>query len=178
MGTKIVPNYTNLFVHEQVGKSSQQHHFRLNRWMMTPKCFYIQPQSTGHSSLFMPRSGQRVQQRPCYEQSCSLSEARMAREAPRSLWKEKQLTLEGNCLLQVYWVVIPKSLQERVLTELHQKALAWNYIWWPGIDHAQWHKNAPAKAPLHHCIHGPGLQLHGSEFMWISQVQWRGRSSR
>lgn len=82
--------------------------------------------------------------------------------------RRHELTVEGDCLLWGIRVVVPLSLQERVLQELHQehqgvakvKTLARSYVWWPNLDKeieatakdcraCQSVKSAPPKAPLH-----------------------------
>ena len=79
-----------------------------------------------------------------------------------------ELTVEGGCLLWGMRVIVPRSLQEPVLRELHRshpgvsrmKSLARSFVWWPGLDKAvenmasscsacQAVKQAPATAPLH-----------------------------
>ena len=50
--------------------------------------------------------------------------------------------MEGDCLLLGTRVMIPPSLREKVLQELHEghqgiskmKALSHSYVWWPIID--------------------------------------------
>ena len=84
-------------------------------------------------------------------------------------WRRKEgLSVEGDSILWGCRVVVPISLQKRVLEELHQghpgvvkmKTLARGHVWWPGLDKAleqqarecnacQGSKNSPAKAPLH-----------------------------
>ena len=79
-----------------------------------------------------------------------------------------ELSVEDGCLLLGSRVVIPNSLTEMVLNELHQahpgmsrmKALARSYVWWPGMDNdiesalkkcnvCQEHQRMPTLAPLH-----------------------------
>ena len=56
--------------------------------------------------------------------------------------KRDKLTTQQACILWGTRVVVPSSLQKKVLQELHDthpeisrmKALAWSYIWWPNID--------------------------------------------
>ena len=79
-----------------------------------------------------------------------------------------ELSVEDGCLLWGSRVVIPNSLTEMVLNELHQahpgmsrmKALARSYVWWPGMDNdiesavkkchvCQEHQRMPTLAPLH-----------------------------
>ena len=90
-------------------------------------------------------------------------------EIPDDLSQRKEgLSLEGDCIMSGYRVIIPTKLRPRVLEELHEshpgvvrmKALARSHVWWPGIDKeieekarsctaCQSTKNSPAKAPLH-----------------------------
>lgn len=83
--------------------------------------------------------------------------------------RKNEMSVEGGCLLWGTRVVIPSSLQEKVLKMLHDdthvgvakmKAQARSWVWWPQIDAniekgvkacytCQVHSNTPAKAPLH-----------------------------
>ena len=79
-----------------------------------------------------------------------------------------ELTVEDGTLLRGNRVIIPPTLRDTVLNELHDthpgicrmKALARSYVWWPGIDNdietlvkecepCQHHQNMPQTAPLH-----------------------------
>ncbi|XP_012532687.1 uncharacterized protein K02A2.6-like [Monomorium pharaonis] len=56
--------------------------------------------------------------------------------------RKDELTIEENCLMWGYHVIIPKKLQEEVLSELHAthvgivriKSIARSFFWWPRID--------------------------------------------
>ena len=82
--------------------------------------------------------------------------------------RQSELTVEGGCLLWGMRVIIPQSLQQALLQELHRdhpgvsrmKALARSYLWWPKLDQdleklakscqaCQSVKQAPPTAPLH-----------------------------
>ena len=86
----------------------------------------------------------------------------------RPYWFRRfELTVEGGCLLWGIRVLVPRTLQGRLLDELHQdhpgitrmKSVARSYMWWPGLDKAIENlakscssclavKHAPAVAPL------------------------------
>ena len=82
--------------------------------------------------------------------------------------RRNELTVEEGCLLWGFRVVIPQSLRQKLLQELHKdhpgvtrmKSVARSYMWWPGLDkeienlakscaacHAV--KRAPPTVPLH-----------------------------
>ena len=82
--------------------------------------------------------------------------------------RKHELSAEGECLLWGIRVVVPSKLRARLVEELHRdhpgvtrmKAVARNYLWWPGLDKeleecarsclsCQAVKSAPAVAPLH-----------------------------
>lgn len=56
--------------------------------------------------------------------------------------RQLELSTKQGCLMWGIRVVIPPTLQDKVLEELHgghigvikMKALAWSHVWWPGID--------------------------------------------
>ncbi|XP_055680279.1 uncharacterized protein K02A2.6-like [Lutzomyia longipalpis] len=93
----------------------------------------------------------------------------------------KELSIMRDVLLRGNQVVVPKTLQERLLNSLHathwgmvnMKAIARSYMWWPGIDaqietkvkqceRCQVVRNSPPRAPL--CsdeeLHKPWERLH------------------
>ena len=82
--------------------------------------------------------------------------------------KRHELSIESGCLLWGFRVVIPTSLRNMLLQELHaehlgivsMKRLARGYLWWPGLDNCleelalscdvcQSMRNNPAQVPLH-----------------------------
>ena len=84
------------------------------------------------------------------------------------LSKQEEITIESGCLLWGIRVIIPKSLQDRMLQTLYQnhpgvtrmKSIARSYMWWLGIDKdienlaksclpCLENKSQPAAAPLH-----------------------------
>ena len=101
-------------------------------------------------------------------------------------WRRKEeLSIEGNCILWGIRVVVPKSLQPRVMAELHvahpgivrMKELARSHVWWPELNKeietcmqacgaCQTTRNVPAKAP-HHCTLGRGPPNPGNGFTSI-----------
>ncbi len=84
-------------------------------------------------------------------------------------WSRRhELTVEQGCLIWGIRVIVPCSLQQQVLEELHHshsgiermKAVARSYVWWPGLDgdlvtlarsckKCQSCQSMPAVAPLH-----------------------------
>ncbi len=85
-----------------------------------------------------------------------------------SFWtRREELSVEDECLLWGRRVVIPPTLQDQMLDELHDchpgmcrmKALARSFVWWPGIDQdiedrvrscsaCADEQNSPKKVPL------------------------------
>ena len=82
--------------------------------------------------------------------------------------RRDELSIEGGCILWGNRVVIPKTLRERVLVELHEvhmgisrmKSLARSFVWWTGMDKeiedkarhcstSQYNQNNPVSAPVH-----------------------------
>ena len=82
--------------------------------------------------------------------------------------RKDELSIEGDCIMWGIRVVIPKSLQSRVMSELHSahpgivrmEELARSHVWWPGLnkdiemcvracESCQGTRNVPTKAPLH-----------------------------
>ena len=82
--------------------------------------------------------------------------------------KQAELLVEEGCLLWRGRVIIPHSLKQKILTDLHRehlrcskiKALVRSHVWWKGMDQdldllvkncsvCDAVKQAPPKAPLH-----------------------------
>ena len=82
--------------------------------------------------------------------------------------RQHEIGLESGCLMWGIRVIVPRSLQRRVLESLHEahpgatrmKAVARSYLWWSGLDKdiedqakaclaCQEQKSSPAVAPLH-----------------------------
>lgn len=79
-----------------------------------------------------------------------------------------ELTIEDDCLLWGYRVIVPDKLKDRLLSELHEhhwgivkmKSLARSLFWWPTLDESierevnqcticQQQRSMPATAPVH-----------------------------
>lgn len=86
--------------------------------------------------------------------------------------RRNELTLDRECLFWGYRIIIPNSLKDAVLEELHRthfgivrmKEIARSYFWWPKLDikiekHLGKYRN-----------HGPYHQQPGVEFMRIFQA--------
>jgi len=112
--------------------------------------------------------------------------------------RQNELSVEGGCLLWGSRVIVPHRLRQQVLEELHQchpgmvkmKALARNYVWWPGIDShveekvkncypCQYSRGLPAKAPLHpwewpaepwHRVHVDFADYNGKNLLVITDA--------
>ncbi len=97
------------------------------------------------------------------------------------LRRKDELAAEEGCVLWGQRVIIPESLRNKVLQELHEmhigmskmKALARSYLWWPGLDRdieemaktcekCQSNQRNPAKVPVHHWEQpeGPWKRVH------------------
>ena len=82
--------------------------------------------------------------------------------------RQHEIGLESGCVMWGIRVIVPRSLQRRVLESLHEthpgatrmKAIARSYLWWSGLDKdiedqakaclaCQEQKSSPAVAPLH-----------------------------
>lgn len=85
-------------------------------------------------------------------------------------YKQKYLEIgiEGNCLLWGHRVIVPKSLQKRLLAELHEvhmgiirmKAIARSYIWWPGVDNEIAEVGKQCSLCLESAPNPPRAELH------------------
>lgn len=67
----------------------------------------------------------------------------MADENLKPYWyRGQELTVEDDCLLWGLWVIVPGSLRQQLLKELHKshlgtvksKAVARSHFWWPKLD--------------------------------------------
>ena len=95
--------------------------------------------------------------------------------------RQNELSVTDGCLLWGSRVVVPPTLRDDVLQELHvahpgicrMKALARSYVWWPDMDstieevvkscrNCQENRNMPAKAPVHHweTVRQPWTRVH------------------
>ena len=96
-------------------------------------------------------------------------------------WNE--FTVEDGCLLWGIRVIIPGSLRERVLQELHEghpgivrmKSLARLHVWWPKLDQSiasvvRDCAKCQSNRKSHHYIRGIGQTRPGREFTSISPV--------
>ena len=105
----------------------------------------------------------------------------MNRELQTFFDRQTELSTENDCLLWGIRVVIPESLQRRVLDSLHanhsgitrMKAIARSHFWWKGLDAdieamgkscymCQSNQSNPAAAPLHPWIwpDAPWRRIH------------------
>ena len=91
--------------------------------------------------------------------------------------------IRDGCLLWGIRVIIPGSLRERVLQELHEghpgivrmKSLARLHVWWPKLDQSiasvvRDCAKCQSNRKSHHCIRGIGQTRSGREFTSISPV--------
>lgn len=95
--------------------------------------------------------------------------------------RKQEISIEDGCLLWGVRVIIPQSLETKLLTSLHEnhsgitrmKSLARSYFWWTGLDEdiekiaksckaCQEQKSKPPKAPLHPWIwpNTPWKRIH------------------
>ncbi len=94
--------------------------------------------------------------------------AKLTKELQPYHTRKQEITMEDDCLLWGVRVIIPKSLETRLLSSLHEdhagisrmKSIARSYFWWKGLDEdiervakscksCLEQKSNPPKAPLH-----------------------------
>lgn len=72
--------------------------------------------------------------------------------------QKEELTIEQNCIMWEYRVIIPEKLKEMVIKELHathsgvvkMKSVARSFFWWPRIDNDI--ENAIVTRACHDCV--------------------------
>ena len=86
-------------------------------------------------------------------------------------YRKLQLTVRNGCILYSHRVVMPSSLQQQILAQIHEghmgivrmKSLARMHVWWPKIDdHIEIHspvKKIHENQPEHQFLHGRILQI-------------------
>ena len=123
-------------------------------------------------------------------------------DALRPYWNRKsELSIENGCLMWGIRVIIPKSLQDRVLVSLHanhpgmsrMKSIARSYFWWKGLDKdiertgktccsCQANQSSPSAVPLHpwvwpdtpgkaYMLILPGHSLANYSFLSLMHIQ-------
>ena len=131
------------------------------------------------------------------------SESVCSDDALRPYWSRRdELSVDDGCLMWGRRVVVPSSLQDQILLELHEchpgmcrmKALARGFVWWPGIDEdienvvrmcalCTEFQNSPKKVPLllwpwatspWERIHVDFLEVKGQNFLLVvdSYSKW------
>ena len=99
--------------------------------------------------------------------------AKIGRGSQFAIFRRRhELTTQNGCLLRGNRVVVPPEGRKMVLEELHEahpgvvrmKALARNYVWWPGIDKELEETVRRCETCQRHARNPPGAPLHPWEF--------------
>lgn len=146
-------------------------------------CYFLDNEGMSYVSSEMIKKATAVD--PCLSKVMQYTMTGWPQHVDPSLssYKHKidELSVEQGCLLWGLRVVVPTTLRERVLQELHEthpgmtrmKSIARSYVWWPSIDSdiektvklchvCQVTRADPAGAPVHPWCYptGPWQRLH------------------